>query len=1037
MTKSVWENQINKIRGSGKTKEILTDWTEYDLSSRLSIDDNTRPKEHSESEFLAFLYQSTGSKLDRLSKEDSLSLIKKGYDISKTIWFENKLSNPVDYINQLFNLGVSGILSESTAEVRMILKDEDFSRLYNKIKVKNWGIYLESTNKLLFLILLRKLNGWEDIKFTKHIMENISVKQDSEEERYLNTLTDYENPFPVLSWLATQLNILEAIEEYSKYILTGKPDNIEKVIIRLCSDAIELIENSHRPSEKITVKLFEIGLIKMVKSSLWTNTYGLSEKVDEYIEHLTSTNNDNPVFDLWPSQQGALSQNLFDLNKTALIVQMPTSAGKTLLSKFYILQTLNLYHNAKIAYIVPTRALVNQVKKDLRNDFIDLDINVDIAIPFADIDPLEEELLLQDTDVLVTTPEKLDVLLRNDHPSVENLRLVVVDEAHNLADSSRGSKLELLLSNLRRENRNLRVLLLSPFIRNAKEIATWLGDNRGHDIFVDWRPSQQFTGLYKLDTLGRGNHYGVIYYIPSSLNTMYNREFTFKIHHSTRKLTKVKQAFEAAKVYEKLGGVLILCSTRITAESFAKYCVESRQNLDSTLIRQLKPLLELIEEELGKDSLLYKAVLTGCAYHHSSLPLIIREEIEEAIANRLITVVSATTTLAQGMNFPISTVVFQSMNVPNGTYSRAMTNAEFWNIAGRAGRALTDKEGHILAIHESDKDEEQFRKYLSDKNNDVLSSLLETLDLYKEEDEFDFSLLRKSDGFTNLLQYIYHILYIEEDIEIEDIVRGSLVYHQLLNAGKDEIAKKLINITRLYRKHISKDLNKKKLMKSIDGSGLSSISMKYLLGRLSQQNVNLNSNKIFSYNDDTLEKYIDLINNIPEINLGIYKQGGNFNPKLVSEITKDWVSGKPLKEIAQKHITFKANLDEKIQHCGKYIYGNLTNNLSWGLAAMLRANGILLGKEELDTDESLIPSYIYFGVNNKEAAALAMLGVPRFAAERLGKMWRKENGEFKNSQIASLKSWLNNLEEEKWISNFESDKKDLARALYNNWVKER
>ncbi|WP_205589299.1 hypothetical protein [Bacillus subtilis] len=107
------------------------------------------------------------------------------------------------------------------------------------------------------------------------------------------------------------------------------------------------------------------------------------------------------------------------------------------------------------------------------------------------------------------------------------------------------------------------------------------------------------------------------------------------------------------------------------------------------------------------------------------------------------------------------------------------------------------------------------------------------------------------------------------------------------------------------------------------------------------------------------------------------------------------------------------------------------------MAAMLRANGILLGKEELDTDESLIPSYIYFGVNNKEAAALAMLGVPRFAAERLGKMWRKENGEFKNSQIASLKSWLNNLEEEKWISNFESDKKDLARALYNNWVKER
>lgn len=1036
MTELVWQQRINKIVDINKTKDILSDWTEYDLSSRLSLDE-IEPKYHVESELLSFLYQSTASKINHVSEESSLSLNKKSYDLNKTIWLNKKPDSTIEYINQLFHLSVTGLLSESTAEVRMILKDENFIEIYNQIKTERWDIYLENINKLLFLVLLRKLNGWDDLRFTQEIMEYIKMKRESEEENYLETLSEKENPYPAVSWLACQINILEAIEEYSNYILLGKPDNIEKVINRLCSDALDLAEISNRSAEKITLKHFELGLIKLIQSSLWTNSYGLSEKIDQYIEHLTNVNNNKPVFDLWPSQQGAINQNFFDLNKTALIVQMPTSAGKTLLSKFYILQTLNLYHDAKIAYIVPTRALVNQVRKDLSNDFRELNIKVDIAIPFADIDPLEEEILLQDSDVLVTTPEKLDILLRNNHSSVEKLRLVVVDEAHTLADNSRGSRLELLLSSLRKENRNLRILLLSPFISNAKEIAKWLGDSRGHDIFVDWKPSQQFTGLYKLENLGRGNHEGVVNYLPSSLNTMYNRNLRLKIHHSTRKLTKIQKAFEIAKVYEKIGGVLILCSTRKSAETFASYCIDSRDKLDKDTLNKLNTLLKLTELEVGKDSLLYKAIERGCAYHHSSLPLIIREEIEEAVSNRLITIISATTTLAQGMNFPISTVIFQSMSVPEGKFSRVMTSAEFWNIAGRAGRALTDKEGHILAINENDSDEKQYKNYLSNKNNEVLSSLLETLDLYEENDDFSFNLLRKSPGFTNLLQYIYHILYIEEDIEVEDIVRGSLVYHQLLNVGKESSAKKLINITRLYQNHISQDLKKKKLMKSIDGSGLSSVSMKYLIGNMSKLNIEFDINKIFNYEDTSLEEYINLINNIPEINLGIYKQGGNFNSKLVSDITKDWVTGKSLREIAEKHIIFKETIDEKIQHCGKYIYGTLTNNLSWGLAALLRANGIVNDTEQTVSDNSLIPSYIYFGVNNKEAAALAMLGLPRFVASKLGKLWRSHYGDYEISKINELKSWINDIKEDELISQFNNNEQELAKVMYEKWKKER
>ena len=62
----------------------------------------------------------------------------------------------------------------------------------------------------------------------------------------------------------------------------------------------------------------------------------------------------------------------------------------------------------------------------------------------------------------MTTPDKLDLPIKSDHESVEDISLVIVDEAHNLADNKRGAGIELLLATLRRE-RECRFLLMTPF----------------------------------------------------------------------------------------------------------------------------------------------------------------------------------------------------------------------------------------------------------------------------------------------------------------------------------------------------------------------------------------------------------------------------------------------------------------------------------------------------------------------------------------------------------------------------------------------
>ena len=1023
------ENKINKLLNLDKSNELLTHWTKNDILSRLNgiKYDDSIPTRHSE--LLAYMYQGAGIKIQGESEDEAIKLYKKSYDIWKTIWYSDK--NNDDYIKQLFYLVSTGIISNSLAEVRMILMEINLDEYIQKPYTREWPKYLENNIYLILLILIRKKDGWNDIQLVDQIIQNIQHIQKSNEEAYLAKLEEKEL-YNVICWIGALLNILEAIEEYKKYILTGKPENVERVITRYCIDSQELLKETNRDDKNFLFILIEKLLKKMVGMSLWSSISGISEKIDKYVQMLTDESNNKPIFELWPSQQQAISKNLFDINKTAVVVQMPTSAGKTLIGKFYILQTLNLYADAKIAYIVPTRALVNQVKRDLRYDFNKLEINVEISIPYNDIEGMEDELLLKDTDIIITTPEKLDILMKSRHPFIDKLKLLIVDEAHGIQDENRGAKLELLLAMLRKKNRNLRILMLSPFIKNANNISKWLSGDRGHDIFVDWKPSQQFTGMYELEKIKKdGKYSGSVTYVPSSLNTMYSSEFKVKINDSTKKnLTKTEEAIYVAEKYEKLGGVLILCIRKKIAEDLIARFLD-REELDIEKLHKLKFLLDLVEKEMGKDCLLYDCIRRGCAYHHSSLPLIIREEIEEAISGQLITIVAATTTLAQGMNFPISTVIFQGINIPNSAYSRKMTTSEFWNIAGRAGRALVDKEGHIIVICNNDKDKENFNSYLKYKNQEVISSLL---DMLKRVPENEISLywIRECKELSALLQYIHHILLIDPDIEIDDLLRGSLVYHQLEQENNREIGEKLVKLTQNYINKLDSEIKRKKLMESIDKTGLSSVSMNMLFSRLRELNLEIDEKRIFNYDDSNLEKLIDIINSIPEINLSLYNSKG-FSAELVARITKDWVKGKSLRDIStniEKNKKIKS-VDDKINVCGDYIYGKLINNLPWGISAVQRANAIVSDNE--NSQDILLPSYIYFGVNTEEAVAFCMLGVPRFAAEEMGEYWRNRNGKINLEKLSYLKKWMKSLDKEKWKNCFKDRNK--GALSYNLWKK--
>jgi hypothetical protein len=208
---------------------------------------------------------------------------------------------------------------------------------------------------------------------------------------------------------------------------------------------------------------------------------------------------------LAPQRAALQEQGLLDQASRAVVVDLPTSGGKTTLAQFRMLQALNQFDADKgwVAYVAPTRALVAQLTRRLREDFSPLDILVEQLTGAIEIDAFEEAMLAAQSEVvpfhiLVSTPEKLHLVIRNKKVA-RPLALVVMDEAHSIEDEERGLRIELLLATIKRECDRANFLLLMPFVPNAGDLARWLGADAGKTISIGtspWQPNERAVGLF-------------------------------------------------------------------------------------------------------------------------------------------------------------------------------------------------------------------------------------------------------------------------------------------------------------------------------------------------------------------------------------------------------------------------------------------------------------------------------------------------------------------------------------------------------------
>nr|BEK71550.1 hypothetical protein KPHV_87770 [Kitasatospora purpeofusca] len=451
----------------------------------------------------------------------------------------------------------------------------------------------------------------------------------------------------------------------------------------------------------------------------------------------------HPLTQVWPSQRTALEAGLLDAAARPLAVTMPTSAGKTHIAEWAILHALaaTTDHDESpfglllrhldpplAVYVVPTRALAAQVERHLAAS-LEL-VGLRVSSLFGGNEHARyENGVLESTDVLVVTTEKLDLLLRNTPDLADRLRLVLVDEGHEIDRSERGLRLEMVLTRIRRTAARARIVLLSAVLPNGEDIARWLdpaaaGANHAD---IDWSPSQLRVGVFYWEGKERDGQGGRIQYGTG------RRDDFFVPRVLTRNLVRTRAfprkagdvAAALALHFEPLGPVLISASTPANATGAAlalrdaldraaiPALAEQHTATDRSPAQRREALRRAVAEHLGEQHDLTGLVARGIAFHHGSVPQAVRTLLERGYREGVLRVLCATSTLSQGMNLPVKTVLVHSTARGRG---RWMDTREFWNTAGRAGRAFQETEGHVILIAEDQRAANRLRRRYLDKS---------------------------------------------------------------------------------------------------------------------------------------------------------------------------------------------------------------------------------------------------------------------------------------------------------------------------------
>lgn len=377
-----------------------------------------------------------------------------------------------------------------------------------------------------------------------------------------------------------------------------------------------------------------------------------------------------------------------------ILVSAPTGAGKTNIAMIAILHEIKqhfhdgiLHKNEfKVVYVAPMKALAAEVTSTFGHRLAPL--NMIVRELTGDMQLTKSEL--EETQMIVTTPEKWDVITRKSSDMALSMlvKLLIIDEVHLLNDD-RGSVIEALVARTLRQVEStqsmIRIVGLSATLPNYLDVAQFLRVNAETGLFYfdsTYRPvplEQQYIGISEPNFFKR--------------NVLMNTICYKKVVDSIRRDNQVMVFVHSRKDTGKTARALIELAQE--AEE-----IELFQNQTHT---QFKLMQREVHKSRNRE--LVELFESGIGVHHAGMLRADRGLTERLFSEGLLKVLVCTATLAWGVNLPAHTVVIKGTQIynPKAGGWRDLGMLDVMQIFGRAGRPQFDKSGEGIIITSHDK----------------------------------------------------------------------------------------------------------------------------------------------------------------------------------------------------------------------------------------------------------------------------------------------------------------------------------------------
>lgn len=450
---------------------------------------------------------------------------------------------------------------------------------------------------------------------------------------------------------------------------------------------------------------------------------------------------------LWPAAKRYADDCLPGPHSHA-VVAVPTGAGKSAVAELAAASALG---RGWVLYLAPTNALVRQVRRDLRVALAPFpDVSVRTFLGGAELSGAVEETLADATDgeVLVMTPEKCSLALRQSPEAFASLALCVLDECHLIGErGTRGVLAELVLAHVLTIAPEARVLLMSALTSNPDELAHWLASVTAQasvEIREPWRPTRTLRAAVGFDreaVLARANDVAPLlaarekrknWSFRAPVAFLANLEGPWTDEDDDAYVlirTRLEVPLQLAKhpdgsmavtragyvnpTVGAVAGALAREGQRVLAflprskhYSFSVGAtVDARQDVEESVALgiEIEAQLDLADFELGLRSELRDLLSRRVAVHTSALLDSEQRASELAFSEDVAHVMFATGTLAQGLNLPATAVIVGGTTIgdPRGTpvaEQNRRIRSQLLNAFGRAGRARTAARSVALIV---------------------------------------------------------------------------------------------------------------------------------------------------------------------------------------------------------------------------------------------------------------------------------------------------------------------------------------------------